>query len=486
MTEKTAQPDASQGRARWLVASVAFACFLCMLNTHTINIALPVIAQHFQVDTGMVARVTLAYLMTMTCLLLVFGKLDDQLGLKRLFISGYGLFTAGSLLSGIAPSLGILILGRAVQGIGASMLLTTGTAIIARHVPPNRRGWGFGIQGAFSAAGAMLGAPLGGLITQYAGWHWVFLANVPVCILAAVLAKWAIPVEKPSAPARQVMATFDWPGAGLSFAGIFLLLSGLNMGRKLGWASPAILTCFATGVLLLLLFMVRERKCAAPLLNLAMFRDRAFTCANLAGMAAFMVMTGSNFLMPFYLARYKHQSAAATGFVVMLFSAVFLLASPIAGRLSDRIHPARLCAAGMACAIAACIILQLTLQMPGLMPALVFLGLFGFSFAMFASPNNNQVMGLAPPAMAGTAASVFRTAGTFGSASGLALFEALFSMAPPRAAVAADPAAMLASGFRAAYGFGALLCLAALVLSLAAGRLANWQTIQAHRKEIKP
>lgn len=123
MTEKTAQPDASQGRARWLVASVAFAAFLCMLNTHTINIALPVIAQHFQVDTGMVARVTLAYLMTMTCLLLVFGKLDDQLGLKRLFISGYGLFTAGSLLSGIAPSLGILILGRAVQGIGASMLL---------------------------------------------------------------------------------------------------------------------------------------------------------------------------------------------------------------------------------------------------------------------------------------------------------------------------------------------------------------------------
>ena len=467
MTEAAAQPDASAGRRIQLVLSVTFAFFLCMLNTHAINIALPAIADHFQAGIGMAARVSLIYMVMMTCLLLVFGNLGDRLGLKRMFVSGYALLAAGSLLSGLAPCLGILIAARAIQGVSASMLMAAGSAIIARHLPPDRRGWAFGIQGMFSAAGAALGAPLGGLVTHYAGWQWVFLGITPFCLLAMTLAQKSIPGDRPSAPARQVLASFDWPGAAMSVAGFFLLLYGLNSARQLGWASPVIIGCLAAGVLLLILFAAWERKCAGPLLNIAAFRNRAFACANLAGVAAFMVMSGSNFLMPFYLVLRQRTTAAEAGFSIMLFSAFFLLISPAAGRASDRMHPARISAAGMVCASAACVFFMLALTAPGLAPALVFLGMFGVAYALFVSPNNNLIMSMAPPAMLGSTSAIFGAVNSFGIASGLALFEAIFS-----AAAAAPPGAdaALASGFQTAYGVGALLCMLAFFLSMAAGR----------------
>ena len=307
-------------RYAWIVISVAFASFMARLNSYTVNISLPTIAQYFGVSTGEVSRIIMAYLLIITSTLLLFGRLSDRIGLKKLFVAGYIIFVMGSFFCGLSRNIHMLVGFRCLQGLGGAMLLATSFAIISKFIPADRLGWAFGITSTSSALGVATGAPVGGLVTGYLSWHWVFFINIPVGIAAIFIAMRMIPddsIVKSADAQKGQKESFDIPGAVFSFIGLVALFYAMNTGRKLGWTSPVILFSIAVAIVFLLAFIVREKRCSAPLLNLSFFRNPAFTFALLATFTAFMLITGNAFLLPFYLQVLKGLSAPQTGMVLI-------------------------------------------------------------------------------------------------------------------------------------------------------------------------
>lgn len=459
----------------WIVISVAFASFMARLNNYTVNISLPTIAQFFGVSTGEVSRVVMSYLLIITSTLLLFGRLGDRIGLKKLFVAGYIIFVIGSLLCGMSRSINVLVGFRCIQGLGAAMLLATSFAIVSKFIPSDRLGWAFGITSTSSALGVATGAPVGGLITGYLSWHWVFFLNIPVGIVAIFIALRMIPDDSPlkslDAQKRQ-KELFDTPGAIFSFVGLVALLFAMNMGKKLGWASPVILLSIAAAVVFLSAFIIREKRCPAPLLELSFFRNPAFTFALLATFTAFMLIAGNAFLLPFYLQIIKGLSVAQTGMVLLTYSLVYVFLSSPAGRLADKVNPTSLCTIAMISAAVCTFTFSWTLPLQGLAPAFGFLVWLGLSYVIFFSPNNTQVMRLAPPGSQGVASGLFNTVTNLGMVFGVGAFEVIFSASTPAimrgidAPVATLPREMLTGGFQNAYIFGGILCVAGMIFSL--------------------
>ena len=219
-----------------IVISVAFSSFLVRLNNYMVNISLPTITRSFGVTSSDASRIISSYLLIITTTLLLFGKLGDRIGLKRVFISGYVIFTVGSLMCGLSHDIDMLIGSRFVQGIGSAMLLAVSFAIISHFLPEGNTGWAFGITSTASALGVATGAPVGGIITGYLSWNWAFFINVPVGIVAVIVAMKYIPGTKPgssSAPEREGgRKGFDFLGAILSFTKLKLLIYNLNNDNK--------------------------------------------------------------------------------------------------------------------------------------------------------------------------------------------------------------------------------------------------------------
>jgi MFS family permease len=215
-TSPAATDPEARKRFHWIVFSVAFAVFMVRLDGYIVVISLPTLARYFQVGTSEVSWVIIPYLLIMTGSTLIFGKLVDRIGLKKIFVWGYGLFTLGSLLCGLSPTIYLLDTARGVQGAGGAMMITSGMASIPHYLPVNIAGWAFGICSLANSLGIMVGAPLGGLITGYLTWHWIFLINVPVGIAAIVIVKRHLPADQ-NHPSLTAGRPFDVSGSILSF-----------------------------------------------------------------------------------------------------------------------------------------------------------------------------------------------------------------------------------------------------------------------------
>ena len=479
----------------WPVISVAFAAFLARLNNYTVNVSLPSIARSFDVGTSQVSGVTVYYLLVITCTLLVVGRLGDRIGLKRIFVSGYGVFIVGSLLCGLSRSLAMLIAFRCVQAAGAAMLLALSFAIVAKSVPRAHLGQAFGITNTSAALGVAAGAPLGGLLAGYLSWHWVFLLNVPVALAGMVVSWRMVPSDRrrpptATAPVRDApdsdggdpaaepgrLPRFDYLGAALSAAGLVSLVYALNTGSRAGWTSARTLALLATGVVALTAFVWRETRTESPLLDLRLLRDIRFSFALLGALVAYMYIAGNAFLMPFYLQFVHLLNPQQTGLVLLTYSLTYVFLSPVAGRLSDTHDPGRLCTLGMLSAAACAFVFAYTLRLSGLATVFVYLGWMGLSFVLFLSPNNNLVMRGAPEKQLGSISALFNTATNLGNVLGVCVFELIFAMALPglasggTAGLAQAPVGSLVSGFSGAYVLGGGLCLLGVGLSILGGK----------------
>ena len=455
----------------WIVISVAFCSFMSRLNNYIINISLPTISEYFHIGTGDASRVVVMYLLIITATLLLFGRLADKIGLKKIFIYGYSLFVLGSMLCGISMNIHMLVAFRIVQAVGSAMLLASGYAIISKFLPPNITGWAFGITSTSSALGVATGAPLGGIITAYLSWHWIFYINVPVGIVAIIVAWKMIPPEKPKEAASSgTKTTFDIPGAILSFLGLLALLHTLNTGKRIGWTSPLVIILAIAAVVLLALFIRREKTCKDPLLDLRFFTNVRFVLTIIATFMAYILITGNAFLLPFYLEFVKGLNTKQTGMVLLVYSLIYVFLSSPAGRLADKVMPRLLTSIAMLSAAVCTYTFALSLKNPGLAPAIVFLMWLGFSYVFFFSPNNKQVMLFALEGKQGSASGVFNTVMNLGMVFGVALFETVFSQALPGKAAGVSlsqvPPDLLLGGFRNAYLLGGLVCTLALICSL--------------------
>lgn len=451
----------------WLVVAVCFAAFMATLDSYIVTISLPVIAGYFSVGASEASWVILAYVFFLTSTMLIIGKLSDRIGLKKIFILGFGIFIVGSALCGIAWSISLLVLFRALQGIGAAMITVPAYALIPRHVPAGIRGWAFGILSIAAALGLIVGAPAGGLISGLLSWHWIFLINVPVGIPAILLARKILPADPP--PATGHGQRFDYGGAACSFFGVLALLVALSLVDDRGWNSVPVIGGFIASTALMAVFLVRESRVSNPLVDLSLFSVPGFSRAAIATGFAFLVLAGSNFVIPFYLQRLAGLSPQRAGLVLLLYSLAYISVAPFAGRLADKMDPALLCLAGMLSATGAFAFFGFSLSWGGLVPVSVFLVWLGVSYGFFFSPNNTLVMGSVSTERQGVASGVFSVVSRLSIVLGVSLFEALFSGfssgSGGSAATGAAHALALEHGFRIVYVLGAVLCLAAALFS---------------------
>jgi len=445
---------ASRQNAYWYaVAAVCVGAFMGQLDASIVMLAFPTLEHDFGATLGSVQWVGLSYLLVVAASVVAVGRLADMVGRKLLYSYGFVVFAAGSAACGLASSLLALDGFRALQAVGAAMMQANSVAIITLVVPRERLGRALGVQGAAQALGLSLGPVFGGLLIGLAGWRLIFLVNVPVGILG-VAAAWLL---VPRSRHLQTRTRFDWLGLGLFAPALAALLLAVSFGNERGWTSPGIVLLFAATLALGGAFVVRERRAAAPMLDLGVFSRPAFSLGIASGMLSYLVLFGALFATPFFLERGRGFSPAAAGAVLAALPVALGLVAPLAGRLADRVGPRPLTVGGMAVATLA--LLLLAVSHASTLLLLAELALLGVGLGAFTPPNNSAIMASAPRADAGVAGGTLNLTRGLGTSLGLAVAATAFGVA----AGARIAPALAAKGFRAA-----MLALAAAALAATA------------------
>jgi EmrB/QacA subfamily drug resistance transporter len=464
-------------RRRWLILStVSVGTFMATLDGSIVNISLPKIQGAFGVDLATVEWVVVGYLLVLGSVLLPFGRLGEVLTFKRVYLTGFAVFTVASTFCGAAPSATVLIACRLVQGLGAGMLNTMGPAIVARTFGPGERGRALGINAVSVSIGLTLGPALGGLITELGSWRAIFLVNVPVGVFAILWAARVLPAEH-----RGTGQSFDIRGAALSSIAAFALLLALIEGGAWGWASPPTIALLATFVATGAAFVTVERRSAQPMIDLALFRIRAFSAGLASVVLAFGGLFTAIFLLPFMLEQGSGFPPFEAGLLLTPIPVMTAIVAPFSGALSDRIG-SRL-PASIGIGILALGLLTLTwLPADFTVPDLVWrLLLIGTGQGMFMSPNSSAVLGSVPRHRIGTASGTLALGRTDGQALGIALSGAIVALRlPVHEAVLAGqmPAARvaqqaLALSVRDAFLVAGVVCALGIVTSAIRGPRAR-------------
>jgi EmrB/QacA subfamily drug resistance transporter len=463
---------------RWLVLSaVSIGTFMATLDGSIVNIALPSIGRAFGVDLVTVEWVVVAYLLVIGSLLLPFGRLGEVVSFRRVYLAGFAIFTGASVLCGAAPAIEVLIAFRALQGIGAAMLMAMGPAIVARTFGPGERGRALGLNAISVSIGLSLGPALGGLLTELASWRAIFLVNVPIGLIAIAWAARVLPYDRPGR--RE---PFDVAGAALASAGLFALLLALNQGGAWGWTSPPTVGLLAVAAGLGVAFVVVEGRTEAPMMDLQLFRIRAFSAGLASVFAAFAALFTATFLLPFLLQEGSGLSPLEAGLLITPIPIAAAVVAPFSGTLSDRIGPRLPASLGMA--FQAVGLLSLTSLPPELAPAdLVWrLALIGIGHGLFMSPNSSAVLGAVPRPRRGTASGMAAETRVVGQALGIVLSAAVVAIRLPvhvaelggaGGAGGADGDGVAGAAFVAAihdaFAVAALICCVGIVTSLVRG-----------------
>lgn len=447
----------------------ALAMFMDGLDGSIVNVALPVISEDFGGDAGAASWIVTVYLMVLAGLILIFGKISDSGALKRVFTIGFMVFAFSSLACGLSTGLEMLLISRAAQGVGAAMLAAAAPMLCIKHGSPANLGFCLAVIWLGASVGAAMGPAVGGILTQLASWHWIFLINVPIGLVAAVLALRIIPPDK-----GFVKASFDVAGSALLFA---MLASGLYLVESIpssgvtGITVPAALMFVAC----LALFVARERRCAAPVLNLGLFKHGNFVAVLTTYMLLNACYMGAVYLVPFYFRIGMGFDTFTTGIYLLIPALIPLLISAQLSRLSDR--TGRRTFAIIACAMSALFTAIYSVVTPGMgaVPLIIALAAMGLVWGIGGGSVSSRIVENAPRNDRGSASSLMSFITYFGSALGTALFAGLFGVGSGLRGVDASqmPLADFLDGFHIAMIMG-------LVLSLIALALAAWVNEKKH------
>lgn len=448
--------------APWLVvATVCIGAFMGQLDASIVTLAFPTLRHQFDASLAGVQWVGQAYLLTLIGLLPAVGRYADMIGRKLLYTYGFVIFIVGSALCGLAPSLAILVGFRVVQGVGAAMLQANSVAIITGAVPRDRLGRAIGIQGAAQAAGLALGPAAGGLLLSLGGWRLVFFVNVPAGLVGCVLGWFLLPRSRHLAPRSR----FDWAGLGLFLPAICALLLALSYGTDNGWTSAPVAAGFGLAVVLLGVFVRRERRATAPMVDLLLFRRVPFSAGIVSGLLSYLVLFGVLTVVPFYLEVARRASPASAGLQLLVVPLGLALAAPIAGRVADRIGARPLTVGGIAVtAVALAVSIPLRHQAGMFLPALA---LAGIGLGVFTPPNNAAIMGSAPAHQSGMASGMLNMTRGLGTSLGLALAGLAYTIGAGAGTATASGAA---SGYDDAAVFLAAVAIAAALVAALRGR----------------
>jgi EmrB/QacA subfamily drug resistance transporter len=454
---------AEQGRRApsvgFALASLSLAMLLSSLGISIANVALPTLAQAFDASFQQVQWIVLAYLLAITSLIVGAGRLGDLIGRRRLLLTGIALFTLASILCGIAPTLGLLIAGRAAQGLGAAVMMALALAFVGETVPKDRTGSAMGLIGTMSAIGTALGPSLGGVLIAALGWRAIFLVTVPLGLLALLLARRSLPADRP-AP-QEDRAGFDLVGTLLLALTLAAYALAMTLGRgHFGGLNLALLLAAVVGVGL---FLRVESRATSPLIRLATFRDPALRASLVTSALVSTVMMATLVVGPFYLAGALGLDPAAVGIVLSIGPLVTALTGVPAGRIADRFGARLVTLVGLIAIAAGCSLLSIgPATVPGYVAPIV---VTTIGYALFQTANNTAVMSGIRADQRGVVSGLINLARNLGLVTGASAMGAVFAFASARAGGATSPEA-IAAGMRITFAVAAALI--ALALALAA------------------
>ena len=458
---------ATENRYR-VLAAVMLGAIMGPIDVSIVNVILPTIAGFFNAPIATTQWVPLIYLLTISSLLLFFGRLGDILGYKRVFLAGLACLIITSGLCGLAPTIYWLIVFRALQGIGAGMLMSVPYAILTAVFQPHERGRALGFYAISISVGLALGPTLGGMLTTLWSWRLVFLINIPIGLAALLWAGKVIPDLK-GKPGR-----LDSAGAVSAFIFLFFLLFFVNQLQRIGLGLVTGLALAVAAIAGFCFFYI-ETHTPQPMVNLSLFKHRAFslgTAASLLNYAAQFVIV---FLTPFYLQRVIHLSPDQIGLLMTCSPLAVMAVAPLSGSLSDRLGTRELAEAGSSLCTAALVAMAFLPVSASALAVGWRLAFFGFGSGIFQSPNNSAVMGSVPRPYLGIASGILATARNAGMALGIAVAGLiLYSLVPP-AIVAQEQlsgaeALSFLGGLRTAYLFAAGLSALAALFSFRRGK----------------
>jgi EmrB/QacA subfamily drug resistance transporter len=411
-----------KSRTVWTFVVTSAALFMASLDNLVVTTALPSIRDHLHAGLEGLQWTVNAYTLTFAVLLLTGASLGERYGRRRVFTAGLAIFTAGSAAAALAPGIGWLIGARAVQGVGAAMLIPLTLTLLSAAVPPSRRGMALGIWGAIGGLAVAIGPLVGGAVVEGASWQWIFWLNVPIGLAALPLAMTKLNESRGSA------TRLDVPGVLLASVGLFGVVLGLVRGNDHGWTSVTVLPALVIGAALILAFVFWETRAAEPMLPLRLFRSRGFTMANVASMLMYFGMFGSIFLLAQFLQVVQHYSPLEAGVRTLPWTAMPILITPIAGMLSDRIGGRPLLVAGLALQAIGlgwmALVASPTVPYLTLVPAFV---VSGVGMSLFFGPAANVVLGSVRREEEGIASGANNAIRELGGVFGIAILGAVFS-----------------------------------------------------------
>ncbi|MGZ0066850.1 DHA2 family efflux MFS transporter permease subunit [Microbacterium arborescens] len=414
-----AAPAVNPWPALW---AMVIGFFMILVDTTIVSVANPAIKAALDPSTGNldnVVWVTSSYLLAYAVPLLVTGRLGDRFGPKNIYLIGLAIFTIASLACGLSGSLAVLVIARAVQGLGAALMTPQTMAVITRTFPAERRGAAMGLWGATAGVATLVGPLAGGLLVDGFGWEWIFFVNIPVGVVAFVLA-WRLVPQLETHPHR-----FDVVGVVLSAIGLFLIVFGLQEGEHYEWAA-GIWAMIAAGVVVMAVFVwTQGRTKSEPLVPLELFRDRNFAISNLAIAAVGFTVTSMALPMAFFTQLARGLTPTQSALLLVPMAVLSGALAPLAGRILDRVDPRLLLVPGLTLMVVGLVgyALLMNTEAPVLL-LLIPAAIIGVANAGMWGPLATTATRNLPPRQAGAGSGIYNTTRTVGSVIGSAAIAA--------------------------------------------------------------
>lgn len=461
--------------ARWALASLSLSMLLSSLGTSIANVGLPTLAQAFGATFPEVQWVVLAYLLAITTLIVGVGRLGDIIGRRRLLLAGILVFTAASLLCGVAPTLWLLIAARAAQGLGAAIMMALTIAFVGETVAKEKTGSAMGLLGTMSALGTALGPSLGGVLIAGLGWRAIFVVNLPLGILTLLLAHRHLPVDRREPKTDR--AGFDHVGTLL----LALTLAAYALAMTIGGRGSAQvnLPLLLTAAFGLGLFILAETRAASPLVRLAMFRDAALSASLAMSALVSTVMMATLVVGPFYLTRALGLDAALVGLVVSVGPLAAALAGVPAGRLADRLGAQRMTVIGLAGMAAGAFTLSRMPAAFGLPGYIAPITVITVGYALFQTANNTAVMTDIRPDQRGVVSGMLNLSRNLGLITGASVMGAVFALASTTNDITMAHPEAVAHGMRMTFAVAAILIVVGLAIALGSRNRAGRASLHA-------
>ena len=416
-------PDLTPGRRNLVLAICCMSLFIVGLDVTIVNVALPTIQTDFHAQVSGLQWILDAYTLVLASFLMLAGSTADRLGRRRIFRIGLTLFTLGSLMCSLAPSLGWLIVARIIQALGGSMLNPVALSIVTNtFTEPKERARAIGMWGAVFGLSMALGPVIGGTLVSSIGWRAIFWVNVPIGIAALVLTTLFVPESKaPRArrpdPVGQILVILTLAGA----------TSAIIEGPRRGWGNGLIIGLFALAAVAVIALVRYENRRTEPLIDPRFFRSTPFAGATVTAVCAFLTVAGFLFLNALYLQDSRGYSAIHAGLLTLPMAVASLITSPLSGRLVGSRGPRLPMLAASACLIAGCLIMAQFTTGTSLYVVGVAYALMGFGSGFVNAPITNTAVSGMPRSQAGVAAAVASTSRQVGSSLGVAIFGSILA-----------------------------------------------------------